>query len=126
MENIEVLILGVCLEIFFFFRKKWSKIRVRIIIIIQLYMGKYGIPAGQATFLACFPTGLLSTRQVTFQSSAKGKLEFRFFSSPGSCPGSNHNNKIIIIIIIIIIKIVLHKQNFDILEKWSHRKVSLD
>ena len=38
----EVLILGICHEIFFFGKKR-SKIRVRIIHRRALYMGKYGI-----------------------------------------------------------------------------------
>ena len=42
----EVLILGVYLQIFLF-RIKWSKIRVRIIHGRALYTGKYGTKAGE-------------------------------------------------------------------------------
>ena len=46
----EVLILGVYLEIFLF-RIKWSKIRVRIIHGRALYTGKYSISEKQKTML---------------------------------------------------------------------------
>ena len=55
----EVLILGVYLEIFLF-RIKWSKIRVRIIHGRALYTGKYGNGASEFSALV-----LTSTRNAS-------------------------------------------------------------
>ena len=58
----EVLILGVYLEIFLF-RIKWSKIRVRIIHGRALYMGKYGmycVPFSQKLFVIQFVNSIIS------------------------------------------------------------------